>query len=55
MRERLNNILVSHTGQTLEVIERDVERDFYMDSEAAKVYGLVDHVLYPETEAVQES
>jgi ATP-dependent Clp protease protease subunit len=50
LRERLNNILVSHTGQTLEIIERDVERDFYMDAEAAKDYGLVDHVLYPETE-----
>ncbi|MCJ7511493.1 MAG: ATP-dependent Clp protease proteolytic subunit [Anaerolineales bacterium] len=47
LREDLNNILASHTGQSLEVIERDTERDFYMDGEAAKKYGLVDHVLYP--------
>ncbi len=47
LREKLNNILVKHTGQPLEVIERDTERDFYMDGEAAKEYGIVDHVLYP--------
>ncbi len=47
LREELNTILMSHTGQTREVIERDTERDFYMDGEAAKQYGLVDHVLYP--------
>lgn len=55
LRERLNNILVTHTGQPLEVIEHDVERDFYMDAEAANEYGLVDHVLYPEQEAAQEA
>lgn len=48
LREKLNNILVKHTGQTLEVIERDTERDFYMDGEAAKDYGLIDHVLTSE-------
>jgi len=51
LRQELNNILVEHTEQTLEVIERDTERDFYMDGEAAKLYGLVDHVLYPSREA----
>jgi len=51
LRQELNTILVQHTGQTLEVIERDTERDFYMDGEAAKAYGLVDHVLYPSREA----
>jgi ATP-dependent Clp protease protease subunit len=50
LREKLNTILVRHTGQTLETIERDTERDFYMDGEAAKEYGLVDHVLYPTDE-----
>lgn len=49
-REKLNNILVKHTGQPLEVIERDVERDFYMDASAAKDYGLIDDVLTPEIE-----
>jgi len=45
LKEELNTILMNHTGQTREVIERDTERDFYMDGEAAKAYGLVDHVL----------
>jgi ATP-dependent Clp protease protease subunit len=54
LREKLNNILVKHTGQTLKVIETDTERDFYMDGEAAKEYGLIDHVLYSADDEVQE-
>jgi ATP-dependent Clp protease protease subunit len=45
LRDRLNQILVLHTGQPLDVIERDTERDFYMDSHAAVQFGLVDKVL----------
>ena len=45
LRTKLNEILMRHTGQTAEVIERDTERDFWMDSEAAVEYGLVDEVL----------
>jgi ATP-dependent Clp protease protease subunit len=41
----LNEILAKHTGQTLEAIERDSDRDFYMDAKAAVAYGLVDQVL----------
>jgi len=41
----LNEILASHTGQTLEVIERDTDRDFYLDAKGAVSYGLVDQVL----------
>jgi ATP-dependent Clp protease protease subunit len=48
LREKINTILVKHTGQSLEMIETDTERDFYMDGLAAKEYGLVDHVLEPE-------
>lgn len=48
LREVLNIILVKHSKQTLEVIERDTERDFYMDGEAAKAYGLIDHILTTE-------
>ena len=48
LREKLNNILVKHTNQPLKVIETDTERDFYMDGETAKKYGLIDHVLEPE-------
>jgi ATP-dependent Clp protease protease subunit len=50
LREKLNNILVKHTSQSIEVIETDTERDFYMDGEAAKEYGLIDHVLYSTKE-----
>src|SRR5512132_1820148 len=41
----LNNILSTSTGQPLEVIERDTERDFYLDANGAVEYGLVDEVL----------
>jgi ATP-dependent Clp protease, protease subunit len=44
-KKRLNEILASHTGQTLEVIERDTDRDRYMSSEDAKTYGLIDTVF----------
>ena len=50
LRARLNDILSFHTGQTIEVIERDTERDFYMDANSAVDYGLVDHVLEPPVE-----
>ena len=45
LRTLLNQILVKHTGQTLEVIERDTDRDFYLDAQAAIAYGFVDQVL----------
>jgi ATP-dependent Clp protease protease subunit len=45
LRDRLNDILVKHTGQSREQIERDTERDFFMDAHAAAEYGLVDEVL----------
>lgn len=41
----LNDILAKSTGQPLEVIERDTDRDFYLDAKAAVEYGLVDEVL----------
>ncbi len=47
LRAELNNILVSHTGQPLDVIEQDTERDFYMTGDAAKQYGIIDHILEP--------
>lgn len=45
IRERLNRLMAEHTGQTLEVIERDTERDRFMDAEQSKEYGLVDEVV----------
>jgi ATP-dependent Clp protease, protease subunit len=41
----LNDILAKHTGKPLEVIERDTDRDFYLDAKGAVEYGLVDQVL----------
>jgi ATP-dependent Clp protease, protease subunit len=49
MREILNHILARHTGQILEKIEKDVERDFIMNSEQAKEYGLIDDIIYKPT------
>ena len=45
MRERLNQILAHHTGQQLETIAQDTERDNFMSPEAARDYGIVDQVL----------
>src|SRR3954463_3357999 len=45
LRGRLNDILVKHTGKSLEVIQRDTDRDFFMGAEDAVKYGIVDKVL----------
>jgi len=47
LKERLNQILSESTGQTIDVIERDTERDYYMNAEQAVEYGLVDKILTP--------
>ena len=46
MRKKLNTIMSERTGQPLEVIERDTERDNFMTAEEAKAYGLIDKVIY---------
>jgi ATP-dependent Clp protease protease subunit len=45
-KKRLNQILANHTGQPIETIERDTDRDRYLSSEEAKNYGLIDVVYY---------
>ncbi len=45
MRQRLNQLMAEHTGQPLEVIERDTERDRFMNAQESKDYGLVDEVV----------
>ena len=47
LREQLNGILIQASGKTREVIERDTDRDFYLDAKSAVEYGLVDAVLEP--------
>ncbi|NLJ18089.1 ATP-dependent Clp endopeptidase proteolytic subunit ClpP [Globicatella sulfidifaciens] len=44
-RERLNTILAERTGQPLDIIARDTDRDNYMTAEQAKEYGLIDHIM----------
>ena len=51
VRERLNAIMSKHTGQPVERIERDMERDNFMEAQAAVEYGLVDTVLAKRTDA----
>jgi ATP-dependent Clp protease protease subunit len=45
VRERLNNILVKHTGRSLDQIKEDTDRDYFMDGEEAKAFGLIDAVI----------
>ena len=45
VRERLNEVLAKHTGQSLERIRLDTERDYFLSSEEAKEYGLIDGIL----------
>jgi ATP-dependent Clp protease protease subunit len=47
MRDRINEILASHTGQPLDKIQKDTDRDYFMSAQEAKEYGLVDEVIVP--------
>jgi ATP-dependent Clp protease protease subunit len=51
LRQRLNEIMAKHTGQTIERVERDSDRDNFMDAEAAVEYGLIDTVLEKRAES----
>ena len=45
LKDQLNSILATHTGRSIETIERDTNRDFYLDAKGAVEYGLVDQVM----------
>jgi ATP-dependent Clp protease protease subunit len=45
MKDRLNEILVAHTGKEFESIQKDTDRDFFMSGAEAKQYGIIDHVI----------
>jgi ATP-dependent Clp protease protease subunit len=47
LKDKLNGILAKQTGQSLEKISLDTDRDRYMTAEEAKEYGLIDAVMYP--------
>ncbi|HCH3316454.1 TPA: ATP-dependent Clp endopeptidase proteolytic subunit ClpP [Vibrio parahaemolyticus] len=52
IKQKLNNLLAEHTGQPLEVIERDTDRDNFMSAEQAVEYGIVDAVLSPSRRVI---
>ncbi len=49
VRERLNQIMVRHTGRTMDQIKEDTDRDYFMDGEEAKNFGLIDAVIEKRT------
>lgn len=53
MKEKLNDILAHHTGQPVKRIKKDTDRDFFMSSEDAKVYGLIDEVVIRKVPGVK--
>lgn len=55
LKKNLNDILCKHTGQPLERVERDVDRDFYMSSDEARNYGLIDEVVESLKEKMLET
>jgi ATP-dependent Clp protease protease subunit len=48
LRDKINEILASHTGQPLEKIQKDTDRDYFMSASESKVYGLIDEVIIQE-------
>jgi ATP-dependent Clp protease, protease subunit len=47
IRSRLNDLLVVHTGQSLDKIEKDTDRNYFMSAEEAKAYGIIDEIIFP--------
>lgn len=54
LREKLNHILSEHTGQPLEKIQKDTDRNFFMSAEEAKGYGIIDQVLIRKPKSKQK-
>ena len=48
LRDQINEILAHHTGQPLDKIQKDTDRDYFMSAQEAKDYGLIDEVISPE-------
>ncbi|MBU1125271.1 MAG: ATP-dependent Clp endopeptidase proteolytic subunit ClpP [Candidatus Omnitrophica bacterium] len=48
MRDRINEILAKHTGQQIDRIQKDTDRDFFMSAQESKEYGLIDEVILPD-------
>ncbi|MDO4249828.1 MAG: ATP-dependent Clp endopeptidase proteolytic subunit ClpP [Neisseria sp.] len=54
LKDKLNRLLAKHTGQPLEKVERDTDRDNYMSAEEAKAYGLIDQVIESRLDVVEK-
>ena len=52
MREITNQLLSKHSGQKLDKVEKDVERDFIMNAQQAKEYGIIDDIIYKTVKTV---
>ncbi|WP_010491063.1 ATP-dependent Clp endopeptidase proteolytic subunit ClpP [Paenibacillus elgii] len=46
LRDKLNGLLAAHTGQPLDTVERDTDRDYFMNAQDALAYGIIDEILY---------
>ena len=55
MRESLNGILASHTGQSMERIEKDTERDYFMTAQEALEYGIIDKIMTKRESALKKA
>ena len=55
MRDRINEILAKHTGQKLDKIQKDTDRDYFMAAKEAKEYGLIDEVIVSDTKKKKKS
>lgn len=54
IRGKLNDLLAQHTGQTLDKIEKDTDRNYFMSAQEAKEYGIVDEIIFPRTTKSKE-
>lgn len=54
LRDRINEILVHHTTQPLDKIQKDTDRDYFMSAQEAKDYGLIDEVILPEAKKLRK-
>ncbi len=55
LRSKMNELMAKHTGQPIERIERDTDRDRFMSAEEAKEYGMIDNVITTRGEIIEES
>ncbi|TAK52228.1 MAG: ATP-dependent Clp endopeptidase proteolytic subunit ClpP [Bacteroidetes bacterium] len=55
MKKRINQILANHTGKDMDLVERDTDRDYYLSSEDAKAYGLIDNILFKKPKAEKKA